>query len=156
MFVFLAVYIPITFQWIKLHMSVVATLTLILALLHAGVEGPLQSGAVGSRVPTTQSGARQLLAVRGEVTKIESKAKGVLLITVSPRKEFAQVTVFAHENDVVGRVPGRGHDQDLFGLLAGDSGEDENITAAELSEGDVVSVIYDPQLQNRVLEIYVR
>ena len=32
---------------------------------------------------------------------------------------------------------------------------DETITAAELNEGDVVSVIYDPQAQNRVLEIYV-
>jgi hypothetical protein len=43
----------------------------------------------------------------------------------------------------------------LFGLLTGDATEDETITAAELGEGDTVSVIYDPQLQNRVIEIYL-
>ena len=33
--------------------------------------------------------------------------------------------------------------------------EHATITAAELSEGVVISVISDPQAQNRVLEIYV-
>jgi hypothetical protein len=42
-----------------------------------------------------------------------------------------------------------------LGLLSGDSSDDEMITAAELDEGDVISVIYDPQVQNRVLEIYI-
>ncbi len=79
----------------------------------------------------------------------------MLLITVKPAKEFGEVTVLARENDLVGHATARAGGVDLLGLLSGDSSEDEMITAAELDEGDVVSVIYDPQLQNRVLEIYI-
>ncbi len=102
------------------------------------------------------SGARQLAAVRGEITKLTSASKGMLLITVRPAKEFQEVTVLARENDLVGAAVGRSGESDLLGLLSDDTRDDETITAAELSEGDVVSVIYDPQLQNRVLEIYLR
>jgi hypothetical protein len=102
------------------------------------------------------SGARQLAAVRGEITKVSTATKGMLLITVKPAKEFAEVTVLARENDLVGTAVGRSGESDLLGLLSDDSRDDETITAAELNEGDVVSVIYDPQLQNRVLEIYLR
>jgi hypothetical protein len=77
------------------------------------------------------------------------------LITVKPPKDFGEVIVIARENDLVGQAAGRSGDSDLIGLLAGDDREDENITAAELAEGDVVSVIYDPQQQNRAVEIYV-
>jgi hypothetical protein len=96
-----------------------------------------------------------LLAVRGEVTKVVSQTRGTLLITVKPAKEFGEVTVLARENDLVGQATGRSGGTDLIGLLAGDSREDETITAAELAEGDVVSVIYDPQQQNKVVEIYI-
>ena len=41
------------------------------------------------------SGARQLAAVRGEITKLTSASKGTLLITVKPAKEFQEVTVLA-------------------------------------------------------------
>jgi hypothetical protein len=102
------------------------------------------------------SGARQLAAVRGEITKLATGGKGMLLITVRPAKEFQQVTVLARENDLVGAAVGRSGEADLLGLLSDDTHDDETITAAELNEGDVVSVIYDPQLQNRVLEIYLR
>jgi uncharacterized protein involved in propanediol utilization len=102
------------------------------------------------------SGARQLAAVRGEITKLTSASKGMLLITVRPAKEFQEVTVLARENDLVGAAVGRSGESDLLGLLSDDTHDDETITAAELNEGDVVSVIYDPQLQNRVLEIYLR
>ena len=107
---------------------------------------------------TTQrpNGARQLAAVRGEITKMAAASKGMLLITVKPAKEFQEVTVLARENDLVGSAVSRSGDTDLLGLLSDDSRDDEIITAAELNEGDVVSVIYDPQLQNRVLEIYLR
>jgi len=44
---------------------------------------------------------------------------------------------------------------DLLGLLSGDSRDEETITAAELAEGDLVSAIYDPQMQNRVIELYI-
>jgi hypothetical protein len=78
----------------------------------------------------------------------------MLLITVRPVKDYGEVTVLARENDLVGTAAGHEGGDDLFGLLAGDAREEENITAAELNQGDVVSVIFDPQAQNRVLEIY--
>ena len=99
--------------------------------------------------------ARQLAAVRGEVSKIAGASKGMLFITVKPAKEFSEVTVLARENDFVGAAAGRSNEADLLGLLSDDSHDDETITAAELNAGDIVSVIYDPQLQNRALEIYV-
>jgi DNA-directed RNA polymerase subunit H (RpoH/RPB5) len=99
-------------------------------------------------------GMRQLSAVRGEVVKIKSPSKGMLLITVRPTKDFAEVTVLARENDLVGNAVARAGATDLLGLLSEDPRDDETITAAELKEGDVVSVIYDPQGQNRALEIY--
>ena len=102
------------------------------------------------------SGPRQLAAVRGEITRLTGASKGMLLITVKPAKEFQEVTVLARENDLVGAAVGRSGESDLLGLLSDDTHDDETITAAELNQGDVVSVIYDPQLQNRVLEIYLR
>jgi hypothetical protein len=99
--------------------------------------------------------ARQLLAVRGEVLSVKSPNTGMLLITVRPAKDFAEVTVLARENDLVGSAVTRAGDTDLLGLLSEDSRDEETITAAELNEGDVVSIIYDPQTQNRVLEIYL-
>ncbi len=98
---------------------------------------------------------RQLAAVRGEISRMTSPGKGMWLITVKPAKEFQEVTVLARENDLVGTGVGRAGEPDLLGLLSDDTHDDETITAAELKQGDVVSVIYDPQLQNRVLEIYL-
>jgi hypothetical protein len=105
---------------------------------------------------TTQGGAatRQLAAVRGEIIKISAPSKGVLLITVRPAKEFQEVTILARDNDLVGTAVGRSGEPDLLGLLSGEARDEETITAAELNEGDVISVIYDPRLQNRALEIY--
>src|ERR1044072_55988 len=103
--------------------------------------------------PRGQSG--QLAAVRGEIVGIKTPGKGRLLITVRPAKEFAEVTVLARENDLVGTAVGRESDSDLLGLLSDEARDDETITAAELKESDIVSVIYDPQAQNRVLEIYL-
>jgi len=107
--------------------------------------------AFGQQSPAN---ARQLAAVRGEITHVKASTKGMLLITIRPAKDFAEVTVLARENDLVGNAIGRAGESDLLGLLTDDSRDDETITAAELNEGDVVSVIYDPQSQNRVLEIY--
>ncbi len=106
--------------------------------------------------PAQQASARHLLAVRGEVVGIKTQSKGMLLITVRPSKEFAEVTILARENDLVGNGVSREDRLDLLGLLAEDSREDEIITAAELNAGDKVSVIYDPGQQNRALEIYLR
>ncbi|HXG67329.1 MAG TPA: hypothetical protein VNO70_19655 [Blastocatellia bacterium] len=105
--------------------------------------------------PFVQGQQRQLFAVRGEVVKVRPQSKGMLLITVRPAKEFSEVTVLARENDLVGSAASREGGGDLLGLLAGEADEDEAITAAELGEGDRVSVIYDPRLQNRVIEIYL-
>ena len=113
---------------------------------------PTGNDEVGQRA----AGAKQLAAVRGEITKLATAGKGMLLITVRPAKEFQEVTVLARENDLVGAAVGRSGQADLLGLLSDDTHDDETITAAELNEGDVVSVIYDPRLQNRVLEIYLR
>ncbi|HVF91684.1 MAG TPA: hypothetical protein VNH22_16590 [Blastocatellia bacterium] len=98
--------------------------------------------------------ARQLLAVRGEIV-LKKKDKGLLLITVRPAREFPEVTVVARENDLVGMAENGPRGQDLLGLLADDPRDEEDLTAAELDEGDVVSIIYDPVLQNRALEIYL-
>jgi hypothetical protein len=98
---------------------------------------------------------RQLAAVRGEVVKKQAQPKGMLLITIRPAREFAEVTVLARENDLVGSAVARAGEVDLLGLLSENERDDETITAAELNEGDVVSVIYDTQLQNRALEIYL-
>jgi hypothetical protein len=110
-----------------------------------------------TRGPTTQQGSsgKQLAAVRGEVVKIATPSKGMLLITVRPARDFAEITVLARENDLVGAAVGRSGEADLLGLLSGESHDDETITAAELNQGDIISVIYDPKDQNRVLEIYL-
>ena len=115
-----------------------------------------QSLAGPDKVESSQSvpAAKQLAAVRGEITKITAPGKGMLLITIRPAKEFQEVTVLARENDLVGTAVARSGEPDLLGLLSGDTRDDETITAAELNVGDVVSVIYDPRLQNRTLEIY--
>jgi DNA-directed RNA polymerase subunit H (RpoH/RPB5) len=106
-------------------------------------------------VQQTTPVVRQLSAVRGEIVRMKTSGKGMLLITVKPAKDFAEITVLARENDLVGNAVGRAGESDLLGLLSDDARDEETITAAELSEGDVVSVIYDPQSQNRVMEIYV-
>ncbi len=132
--------------------SVSLLLTLMPSSQRDSPRSPIGNEEISQRAP----GARQLAAVRGEITKLSSASKGMLLITVKPAKEFQEVTVLARENDLVGAAVGRSGESDLLGLLSDDTHDDETITAAELNEGDVVSVIYDPQLQNRVLEIYLR
>ncbi len=98
---------------------------------------------------------KQLLAVRGEVVKIERLGKERLLITIRPARDFAEVTVLARENDLVGNAPASASGTDLFGLLTDEARDEETITAAEVNNGDLLSVIYDPELQNRVIEIYL-
>lgn len=126
------------------------SLSLFLALSPLVQRGPVRDQA-GQRAPA----ARQLAAVRGEITKIATPSKGMLLISVRPAKEFPEIAVLARENDLVGTAVGRSGEADLLGLLSDDTHDDETITAAELNQGDIISVIYDPQLQNRVLEIYL-
>ncbi len=131
----------------RIAMVMCVSLVLLNSVLHAQAD----RRDMNQRSPAT----RQLAAVRGEVSKIAGASKGMLFITVKPAKEFSEVTVLARENDFVGAAAGRSNEADLLGLLSDDSRDDETITAAELNEGDIVSVIYDPQLQNRALEIYV-
>jgi DNA-directed RNA polymerase subunit H (RpoH/RPB5) len=126
----------------------IALLSLALMVGHGPAGGQAAS-------PARPPAAKQLAAVRGEVVKISAAGRGMLLITVRPARDYAEVTVLARENDLVGSGVGREGGADLLGLLADDARDDETITAAELSQGDVVSVIYDPQAQNRVLEIYM-
>lgn len=129
--------------------AMILSVSLLLALVPSLQRDPPPQTAA-------KPGARQLAAVRGEITKLAAASKGALLITVRPAKDFQEVTVLARENDLVGAAVGRSGEADLLGLLSDDTHEDETITAAELNEGDVVSVIYDSQLQNRALEIYLR
>ena len=136
--------------------AMVWTVSLLLTLTPSPQrDSPHRSTGLQEATPRA-SAARQLAAVRGEITKLAVASKGMLLITVKPAKEFQEITVLARENDLVGAAVGRAGEADLLGLLSDDIREDETITAAELSEGDIVSVIYDPRLQNRVLEIYLR
>jgi DNA-directed RNA polymerase subunit H (RpoH/RPB5) len=130
--------------------TLVVLLSLTLTFI-AGHSSQPNAASPGQQKPV----ARKLCAVRGEVVKITTPAKGSLLITVRPAKEFPEVIVLARENDLVGSAAGREGGADLLGLLSEDTRDDETITAAELNQGDVVSVIYDPQLQNRALEIYL-
>lgn len=116
-----------------------------------GVDAARQSEATRQSAPAQ----RQLLAVRGQVVSVKGQGAGLLVIAIKPARGFAEVSVTARENDLVGKAVGGAGDRDLFGLLTGDAPEDETITAAELGEGDAVSVIYDPQLQNRAVEIYL-
>jgi len=127
------------------------SLVLILSVSTRSTASQTEKREVNQRA---QNG-RQLAAVRGEVTKIAPAGKGMLLITVRPAKDFQEVTVLARENDFVGTAVGRSGEPDLLGLLSDDSHDDETITAAELNEGDLISVIYDPHLQNKALEIYL-
>ena len=129
---------------------IVWSLSLFLALAPLVQRGPARD-QTSQRAPS----ARQLAAVRGEIVKIVAPSKGMLLISVRPAKDFPEITVLARENDLVGTAVGRSGEADLLGLLSDDTHDDETITAAELNQGDIISVIYDPQLQNRVLEIYV-
>jgi len=135
--------------------ALVWSLSILLSLVP--LPQPETTPPQAARADQGQSGARarQLAAVRGEISKLTPSGKDGLLITVRPAKEFQEVTVLARENDLVGTGVGRSGSPDLLGLLSGDTHDDETITAAELNQGDVVSVIYDPQLQNKTLEIYL-
>jgi hypothetical protein len=106
--------------------------------------------------PQVATARKQLLAARGEVSRLASEGKGMLLITIDQGKEFGEVTVLARENDLVGRAAGGAPEASLLGLLTENDEDEEAITAAELSKGDLVSVIYDPSRQNRALELYRR
>ena len=128
------------------------SLLLIFALLQQSSQSN-PSGKLVSAQPQTAT-SRQLYAVRGEIIARKSAAKGWLQLTVKP-KEMAEVVINARENDLVGNAISRSGDTDLVGLLSGSERAAETITAAELEEGDVISVIYDPQQQNRALEIYL-
>lgn len=105
--------------------------------------------------PVTAQPAKPLLAVRGEVVKREPYTKGWVRITIKSLKDAVEVVVFARETDLVGSAVNRSGDKELLNLLSESSREGDTITAAELDEGDFVSVIYDPQQQNRALEIYM-
>jgi hypothetical protein len=114
-------------------------------------ELPEGSKAEGQTGQTT----KQLFAVRGTIISTKMPAKGEVQLTIKPAKDFAAVTVLARENDLVGSAARRASDNGGLGLFGGGNNDNEIITAAELSEGDIVSVIYDPQQQNRALEIYI-
>jgi hypothetical protein len=135
-------------------MQILSTLlSLSLSIALSCIATPQRARARAGDLAT--AAAKQLLAVRGEIVSVKSPGKAALMITVRPAKDFAEVTVLARENDLVGSAIARAGDTDLLGLLSDDSRDDETITAAELNVGDVVSIIYDPQIQNRALEIYL-
>lgn len=128
-------------------------LALLLAILGAALASlPTPGNAIHQQAPPS---GRQLFAARGEViSKKAASSKGWLQLTVRPPKDYPEVTVMARENDRVGNAIDRARDDDVLGLLGDTDGDDELLTAAEIEEGDFVSVIYDPQAQNRALEMY--
>ena len=75
--------------------GLVALASLLLLLTHAQ-QSPPKPAVV----------TKQLFAVRGQVVSIKSQSKGLLLITIKPPKGFAEVSVIARENDLVGRELG--------------------------------------------------
>ena len=110
----------------RIAMVMCVSLVMLTSVLHAQAD----RRDMNQRSPA----ARQLAAVRGEVSKIAGASKGMLFITVKPAKEFSEVTVLARENDFVGAAAGRSNEPDLLGLLSDDSRDDETITAAELNK----------------------
>lgn len=142
-------------------MQILATLmSLAIALIpcfHPGQSGAATTKASSANQPSPPSTqtVRQLLAVRGEIIKKEAYSKGWLRIVIKPLKDAVEVAVVARETDLVGSAVNRSGDKELLNLLSENSRENETLTAAELDEGDFVSVIYDPQQQNRALEIYI-
>lgn len=131
-------------------MRTVATLVILLLLFY-----PHQQLDADQHAQSVKPAMKQLFAVRGEIVSIKKQGARMMAIIIRPSKDFAEVTVIAHENDLVGSSVKRSDDVDLLGLLGDESRGQETITAAELNEGDAISVIYDPQLQNRSLEIYL-
>jgi hypothetical protein len=117
---------------------------------------PNKTGLIAQAKPE-QPASKQLLAVRGEVTKIAPRTKGLIAIVVRPARDYSEVTVIARENDSVALASSSSRGSDLLGLITGseESRDSERITAAELQTGDIVSVIYSPEGENRALEIYV-
>lgn len=139
-------------------MRIFATLaTYVLAILL--IFWPAQTSAVFGQASTSQSknqpDVKPLFAVRGEVVKKTVAMKGWLQITVRPLKETSTIVIFARDNDLVGSGVHRSGDTNFLGLLSEDEDESGPLTAAELDEGDFVSIIYDPQQQNRAIEIYL-
>jgi hypothetical protein len=135
------------------------TFIMLISLLLVSVHSPFVTQpalCTGSQAGTqTGQTAKQLFAVRGTILSAKRLARGELQLVIKPAKDFPEVIVLARENDLVGSAARRAHDRGGVGLFGGGANDDEIITAAELDEGDIVSVIYDPQLQNRALEIYI-
>lgn len=135
------------------------TLAMLISLLLMPVpwlQGVRSGPSEGNRTAAQSASAtRQLLAVRGIVSGIKTPSKGELQLTIKPPKEFPEVSVLARQNDLVGSAARRASEGGGLSLLGGSAGDNDIITAAELNEGDIVSVIYDPQQQNRALEIYL-
>ena len=134
--------------------TLIMLISLLLMPILLPTAAPPRSSGGSETEPQSAQAARQLLAVRGTIMSIKTPVKGEFQLTVKPAKEFAEVIVLARQNDLVGSATRRANDAGIGGLFGG-TGDNETITAAELSEGDIVSVIYDPQLQNRALEIYL-
>src|SRR6185369_7626938 len=80
------------------HFVPLSVILLSSMLLGHSPQSGTKSGPPGG--VSQNSGAGQLLAVRGEVVKIRAPSKGMLLITVKPAREFGEVTVLARENDL--------------------------------------------------------
>jgi hypothetical protein len=135
------------------------TLVMLVSLLLVPVlssQGGQPKPSAGNQTAAQSAPAsKQLLAVRGIVSSIKTPTKGELQLTIKPAKEFPEVSVLARQNDLVGSAARRANDGGGLSLLGGSANDNDIITAAELDEGDIVSVIYDPQLQNRALEIYL-
>jgi hypothetical protein len=136
--------------------AMLISLSLMLAISPQDPQpNPSVGHKTGAQRTQTAQPTKQLFAARGVIVSKKNLSKGELQLLIKPAKDFAEVTVLARENDLVGSASRRANDSDLLGLPGSDANENENITAAELNEGDMVSVIYDPQQQNRVLEIYI-
>jgi hypothetical protein len=132
--------------------TLISLLLMPVLLLQAGDAKPFAGDKIEAQGAPA---AKQLLAVRGTIISIKTPAKGELQLIVKPPKEFPEVSLLARQKDLVGSAARRTSDGAGLSLLGGSANENEIITAAELSEGDIVSVIYDPQMQNRALEIYL-
>jgi hypothetical protein len=135
--------------------TLVIFISLLLTVIQLPQSGRPKAFAKAGSEARARPAAKQLFAVRGLITGIKMPSKGELQLTIQPAKDFPEVSVLVRRNEPVGSAARRTADRAGVSLLGGSSEENEIISAAELAEGDLVSVIYDPQAQNRALEIYL-
>src|SRR5688500_7249580 len=102
-------------------MQIFAMLISLSLLLTISPQNPQPEASFSHQPGAQQTRAahptRQLFAVRGLLVSKKALSKGELQLLIKPAKDFAEVTVLARENDLVGSASRRANDSDVLDLL---------------------------------------